>query len=349
MKNTVPLEGKAALPKEEGARSQTAWLWLGGIAFTFVVALLGFGLAKVPGFDHVGPLASAIVIAVVYRQIWGYPEAIRSGIQFSAKKLLRLAIILYGLKLNIDIVFHQGLGLLALGAGTIVFSILLTVLLAKWLKADFSLSLILGVGTGVCGAAAIAAVSPIVKAKEEDTAIGVGIIALVGTIFSVIYTLVRPLLPISATDYGIWSGISLHELAHVALAGAPAGQDALAIALLAKLGRVLLLVPLCFILMYWMKRAGKLESGGKIEFPWFLIGFILMSLIGSYVLGSYIPVSEAAMGNVSSLTSFVLTMAMVGLGLNVSLRDVRTKAMRPLLAMVITSVLLSVVSFIVVS
>ncbi|WP_019120961.1 YeiH family protein [Brevibacillus massiliensis] len=346
MKNTVPLGGKAALPKEEGARLQTAWLWLGGIAFTFAVSLLGFGLAKVPGFDHVGPLASAIVIAVVYRQMWGYPEAIRSGIQFSTKKLLRLAIILYGLKLNIDIVFHQGLGLLALGAGAIVFSILLTLLLSKWLKADFSLSLILGVGTGVCGAAAIAAVSPIVKAKAEDTAIGVGIIALVGTVFSVIYTIVRPSLPISATDYGIWSGISLHELAHVALAGAPAGQDALAIALLAKLSRVLLLVPLCFILMYWMKRAGKLESGGKIEFPWFLIGFILMSLIGSYVLGSCIPVSEAVMGDVSNLTSFILTMAMVGLGLNVSLRDVRTKALRPLLAMVITSVLLSVVSFI---
>src|SRR5690625_3795833 len=77
-------------------------IWVAGIAFTFFIALLGFLLAMVPGFDHVGQLACAIIIAVVYRQIFGYPEALRVGITFSSKKLLRLAIILYGLKLNID-------------------------------------------------------------------------------------------------------------------------------------------------------------------------------------------------------------------------------------------------------
>src|SRR5690625_2578904 len=77
-------------------------IWVTGIAFTFFIALLGFLLAMVPGFDHVGQLACAIIIAVVYRQIFGYPEALRVGITFSSKKLLRLAIILYGLKLNID-------------------------------------------------------------------------------------------------------------------------------------------------------------------------------------------------------------------------------------------------------
>jgi uncharacterized integral membrane protein (TIGR00698 family) len=252
---------------------------------------------------------------------------------------------LYGLKLNIDVVLHQGLGLLVYDAGVIVFAILLTLLLAKWLKAEPSLSLMLGVGTGVCGAAAIAAVSPIIQAKEEDTAIGVGIIALVGTIFSILYTVLRPYLPLTPVEYGMWSGISLHEIAHVALAAAPAGQDGLAMGLLAKLGRVLLLVPLCFILMYWMKRTGKVQGGSKIEFPWFLIGFLVLSVFGSYVLGSLIPVSEGFQTGVSNVTTFVLTMAMVGLGLNVNLRALRTKAARPLIAMSITSVLLSVLSF----
>lgn len=320
-------------------------LWLGGVGFTLIIALLGFGLSKVPGFDRVGPLASAIVIAIVYRQIWGYPSSIRSGIQFSSKKLLRLAIILYGLKLNIDVILHQSLGMLAYDAGVIVFAITCTILLAKWLKADMSLSLLLGVGTGVCGAAAIAAVSPIVKAKDEDTAIGVGIIALVGTVFAIGYTLLRPILPMPLMDYGTWSGLTLHELAQVALAAAPAGQDALAIGLLAKLGRVLLLIPLCFILMYWMKRKENAEMDTKIEFPWFLIGFIVMSLFGSYVLGKYIPYPEEAKSIVTSATTWILSMAMVGLGLNVSLSDVRTKALRPLIAMVITSLLLSVLTF----
>lgn len=328
-------------------KSSSRGLWFGGVGFTFIIALVGFGLSQIPGLDHVGQLACAIIIAVVYRQIWGYPEKFRTGIQFSAKRLLRLAIILFGLKLNIDVVFHQGLGLLARDVGTIVFSILLTMLLAKLFKANSSLSLLLGIGTGVCGAAAIAAVSPILKAKDEDTAIGAGIIALVGTIFAITYTILRPFLPLTDLQYGVWSGVGLHEIAHVALAGAPAGPDALAIALLAKLGRVFLLVPLSFILMYWMKRKNKVESDSdaKIEFPWFLIGFIIMSLFGSYVLGHLITVPTSVMNSISFFTSFILTMAMVGLGLNVSLKDLRTKALRPLLAMAITSVLLSVITY----
>jgi uncharacterized integral membrane protein (TIGR00698 family) len=339
---TLPIQ----LESKKAAAYSSLGLWLGGVAFTLVIAAMGFVLSNVPGFGRVGPLACSIVIAVVYRQIFGYPEAIRSGIQFSAKRLLRFAIILFGLKLNIDVVFHQGLGLLARDIGVITFSILATVWIGKLLKADASLTLLLGVGTGVCGAAAIAAVSPIVKAKDNDTAIGAGIIALVGTVFSITYTIILPFLHVSAIHYGIWSGTSLHEIAHVALAGAPAGPDALAIALLAKLGRVLLLVPLSFILMYWMKRKNKDNTGEtKIDFPWFLVGFILLSLLGSYVLGKSITISKNTLDNISSLTTFILTSAMVGLGLNVSLRDLRTKASKPLFAMLITSVVLSIVTF----
>ena len=316
-----------------------------GIGFTFLIALLGYGLAIIPMFKKIGPLACAIIIAVIYRQIWGYPTKIHVGVQFASKKLLRFAIILYGLKLNIDVIFSDGLGLLALDAVTIIFAIFITLILAKWLKADSTISLLLGVGTGVCGAAAIAAVAPIIRAKDEDTATSVGIIALVGTIFAISYTVILPFLDIAAEKYGIWSGISLHELAHVALAAAPAGQDALAIALLAKLGRVFLLIPLSFILVYWMKRKQRLETEGKIEFPWFLIGFIMMSIVGSYVLGKYIPISDTVLNGIATVTTFILTMAMVGLGLNVSLQDVKTKALRPFIAMLITSIALSVLTF----
>lgn len=319
--------------------------WLSGIAFTFFIALIAYFLTKVPGLGKIGQLGMAVIIAVLYRQFFGYPEQLRSGIQFSSKRLLRLAIILYGLKLNIDVVFHQGLGLLVRDVGTIIFSIALMILIAKWLKADFSISLLLGIGTGVCGAAAIAAVSPILKTKDEDTAISVGLVALIGTVFAIIYTVLWPLLHLTATNYGIWSGISLHEIAHVALASAPAGQDALAIGLLAKLGRVLLLVPLCFILILWMKRTGKMESNTKIEFPWFLIGFILMSLFGSYILGKQIIIPNSMMTTISNGTTYILTMAMIGLGLNVSFKDLKSKALRPMIAIIITSIALSTLTF----
>lgn len=349
LQKALPINTKALCSNNNAntfIKNPLDWFWFGGIIFTLLVALSGYALAKLPVFDRVGPMASAILIAVVYRQFAGYPEILRPGIQFSAQKLLRLAIILYGLKLNITIIMQQGLGLLAHDILTIVFSISLTLLLAKWLKADFPLSLLLGIGTGVCGAAAIAAVSPILQTKEEDTAMGVGIIALVGTIFAISYTLLMPFLSLTPNQYGIWAGISLHEIAHAALAAAPAGQDALAIALLAKLGRVFLLIPLSFILIFWMNRKGKGQAeGSKIAFPWFLIGFIVMSFFGTFILGKYIPSSNLIMNDISHITTFLLTMAMTGLGLNVCIRDLKTKALRPLIAMSITSVLLSVLTF----
>ncbi len=325
-------------------------MWFAGVLFTFFIALLGFLFALLPGFDRVGQLACAIIIAVIYRQIFGYPEALRKGITFSSQKLLRLAIILYGFKLNIDIVLNDGLGLLVRGIIVIAFAILFTVWLAKIMKANKMISLLLGVGTGICGAAAIAAIAPIVKSKDEDTAISVGIIALVGTVFAIFYTIVGPLLPIPAIDYGIWSGVSLHELAHVAIAAEPAGDDALAIALLAKLSRVLLLVPVAFIYIYVMNRKNKQSHAtqNKVPFPWFLLGFIATSILGSYVLGQSIPAPPNVMEFIYNITTWLLTAAMVGLGLNVHLQDLRTKALKPLIVMTITSILVSIIAYMII-
>ncbi|WP_435053917.1 YeiH family protein [Peribacillus frigoritolerans] len=332
--------------KQKKAEKKLNGSLISGIGFTLIIAVLGFILAALPGLNHIGPLACAILLAVVYRQVFGYPQKLRTGIQFSSKILLRFAIILYGLKLNMIVIFHQGFPLLLRGTITIIFSIAVLMIIAKWLKADFNLSLLLSVGTGICGAAAIAAVSPIIKAKDEDTAMGVGIIALVGTVFSIIYTLIYPFLSIGPINYGNWVGISLHEIGHVALAAAPAGQDALAHALLAKLTRVFLLIPVCFILMLWMKKKGKMEGEARFEFPWFLIGFIVMSFVGSYIIGNKVLVSQKVMSYISDFTSFMLTMSMTGLGLNICLKELRTKAIRPLIAIIITSVLLSSLSYI---
>lgn len=320
--------------------------WAGGIGFTLIVAAIGYAIAQIPGLSLIGPMACSIILAVIYRQVLGYPEVIRPGIEFAKKKLLRYAIVLFGLQLNVDAILHQGLPLLIRGAFVIVIAIGLTMLIAKWLNADMSMSFLASIGTGVCGASAIASVSPIVKAKGEDTAISVAIISLIGTGFGIIYTLIRPVLSISGLDYGIWSGMSLHEIANVVLAAAPAGKDPLAMAMLSKLGRVLLLVPLCFVLVFWIKRKAKgSESEAKISFPWFLVGFIIMSLIGSYAVGNIIQVPDNVITFIENLSTFILTMAMVGFGLDIALNTLRTKASRPLLSVLITSVVLSVVTF----
>lgn len=334
--------------KTKGSNKKISKL-IGGVTFTFLIAFIAFLLAKLPGFDHIGQLGIGIIIAVLYRQFFGYPEVIRSGIGFSSTKLLRLAIILYGLKLNIHTVLSDGLTLLARDAIVITFSILFMMWLAKRIKADKNISLLLGIGTGVCGAAAIAAIAPIIKSKDDDTAISVGMVALVGTIFAIGYTLIQPLLPLSNIDYGIWSGMSLHELAHVALAAASGGEDGLAFGLLAKLGRVFLLIPLSFLFMYIMKRknSGVDNNEAKVQFPFFLLGFIIMSILHTYVLGKMISVPQGVMDSIPTLTIWCLSAAMIGLGLNVNLRDLK-KALKPLIAMGITSICLSILTYLIV-
>ncbi|RDI42257.1 YeiH family protein [Falsibacillus pallidus] len=315
-----------------------------GILFTGIIALLGTLLSKAPFFSSIGPLASAILLAIVYRQLAGYPVSIKPGIDFSSKKLLRLAIILFGLRLNIILIVKQGPAVILLGIFSIVFSIFLMIWLGKKLKSDASTILLLGAGTGICGAAAIAAIAPIIKAKEEDTALSVGIIALMGTIFSVTYTLLYSWFPIQSGHYALWSGVSLHEIAHVALAAEPAGGDALALALLAKLGRVLLLIPVSFAFMYWMKKRDASQGQASISFPYFLIGFVLMSIAGT-LLDEKGLLNPQIMDTVSKVTTFILTMAMTGLGLNIHFKQLKDKAMRPLLTIFIVSIVLSVATF----
>lgn len=316
-----------------------------GILFTICIAAIGFLTANLPVLSYVGPMAIAILLAVSYRQLFGYPEQYREGIQFVAKKILRFAIVLYGLKLNMAVVLDQGLPLLGKGVLVIVFSIGVAMLLARWLRADQDLTFLASIGTGVCGAAAIAAVSPIQQAKEEDTALSVGIIALTGTVFSIGYTLLLPMFPGQELWYGIWSGLSLHELAHVALAAGPAGEEALAMALLAKLGRVFLLIPLCFFLILWKRRKGDSKAKASIEFPWFLVGFLAMSLLQTFVIGDFLEANKAVADGISKGTTFLLTMAMVGLGLNISLSQLKNKAGRPFFVIILTSILLSVFTF----
>lgn len=314
-----------------------------GILFTFIIAAVSYSLALLPLISSVGALAVAIIISIMYRNTIGYPIQIKSGIQFSAKKLLRVAIILYGLKLNLYIIFSEGLTLLLFGTCVIIFSIGLMMLLNKYLKGNSNIAFLLGVGTGICGASAIAAVSSILDSDDEDTAISVGIIALVGTAFALIYSFLYPVLNMGDTVFGIWSGISLHEIAQVVLAAGVGGDETMAFALLAKLGRVFLLIPVSFIIFYFVQKNSQ-KSGGKqkIDIPYFLFGFLALA-----VLNTFVTIPENVLAVIDQIARFLMIMAMVGLGLNVSLQALLSKATKPLIAIVVTSLLLSVITFII--
>lgn len=314
-----------------------------GILFTFIIAAMSLISSKLPLLDKVGALTIAIVIAILFRHFKGYPESYRPGITFASKRLLKFAIILYGLKLNIFDVIGEGSTLLLIDGGVIIVSIGLMLLLNHYIKGDKAITLLLGIGTGVCGAAAIAAVSPILKSREKDTAISIGIIALIGTLFSLAYTVIYTLFTISPEVYGVWSGVSLHEIAHVILAADFSGDTALRIGLLGKLGRVFLLIPLSIVLILVMNMKSQARNTNqRIEMPYFLIGFVLMAIFHTYV-----PIPQFIMQIIEPLTTICLLMAMVALGLNVSFKDLQDRAFKPLIGLIIVSTILSTITFII--
>lgn len=314
-----------------------------GILFTFIIAAISLISSKLPLLDKVGALTIAIVIAILFRHFKGYPESYRPGITFASKRLLKFAIILYGLKLNIFDVIGEGSTLLIIDGGVIIVSIGLILLLNHYIKGDKAITLLLGIGTGVCGAAAIAAVSPILKSREKDTAISIGIVALIGTLFSLAYTVIYTLFTISPEVYGVWSGVSLHEIAHVILATDFSGETALRIGLLGKLGRVFLLIPLSIVLILVMNlKSQARNTNQRIEMPYFLIGFVLMAIFHTYV-----PIPQFIMQIIEPLTTICLLMAMVALGLNVSFKDLQDRAFKPLIGVIIVSVILSTITFII--
>ncbi|WP_436964516.1 YeiH family protein [Staphylococcus xylosus] len=314
-----------------------------GILFTFIIAAISLISSKLPLLDKVGALTIAIVIAILFRHFKGYPESYRPGITFASKRLLKFAIILYGLKLNIFDVIGEGSTLLLIDGGVIIVSIGLMLLLNHYIKGDKAITLLLGIGTGVCGAAAIAAVSPILKSREKDTAISIGIIALIGTLFSLAYTVIYTLFTISPEVYGVWSGVSLHEIAHVILAADFSGDTALRIGLLGKLGRVFLLIPLSIVLILVMNmKSQDRNTNQRIEMPYFLIGFVLMAIFHTYV-----PIPQFIMQIIEPLTTICLLMAMVALGLNISFKDLQDRAFKPLIGVIIVSTILSTITFII--
>lgn len=314
-----------------------------GILFTFIIAAISLISSKLPLLDKVGALTIAIVIAILFRHFKGYPESYRPGITFASKRLLKFAIILYGLKLNIFDVIGEGSTLLLIDGGVIIVSIGLMLLLNHYIKGDKAITLLLGIGTGVCGAAAIAAVSPILKSREKDTAISIGIVALIGTLFSLAYTVIYTLFTISPEVYGVWSGVSLHEIAHVILAADFSGETALRIGLLGKLGRVFLLIPLSIVLILVMNlKSQARNTNQRIKMPYFLIGFVLMAIFHTYV-----PIPQFIMQIIEPLTTICLLMAMVALGLNVSFKDLQDRAFKPLIGVIIVSTILSTITFII--
>ncbi|MGE7760163.1 YeiH family protein [Peribacillus sp. NPDC097895] len=317
-----------------------------GIALTLLIALAAKYLAELPFLHIMGQLVIAIMIGVVWKSIIGVPAYAVAGTNYSSKVLLRMGIILLGMRLNLKDIFNAGPKTFSVGAICLVFAILVVYGLTRLFKVEKKLGILTACGTGICGAAAILAISSQIKAKEKDTAIAVATVAVLGTTFTFGYTILYPLLELSNNGYGIFSGATLHEIAHVIAAAAPGGNEAVDLAVMVKLTRVALLIPVAMIIgfiMNWKERSrdnGKKSSWKSIQIPWFIFGFLFMSAL--YSSGA---VPESIAEKLVMLSYILMAMSMAGLGLNIDLVTFKKYGGKPFVAGLIGSILLTCLGY----
>lgn len=309
-------------------------LWY-GLVFTFIAAVLSSALAEVAPFSAMGALVTAILLGVFWRFTAGVPEQALPGIIFSSRHLLRLGIVLLGARLHLEDIYEAGFNAFFIAASGLLIVLLFIYFAARALKIDKTLSLLTACGTAVCGASAIAAIAPIVKAEQKTTTASIAIIAVVGTVFSVSYTFLFPYLEMNAYEYGVLSGGTLHEVAHAVAASEAGGTVAEDNALVTKLTRVALLIPVALVIAMLQGRKEK-QNSHAIPVPWFIFGFLAMSLANTFNL-----LSESTAAFMVSASYGFLGMAMAGFGMQMPAASFKTISLKMLLVAVCGSLLLS--------
>lgn len=317
-----------------------------GILLTLIIALVAKYISTFPFFSILGQLVIAIILGMAWRAAFKVQDSWQAGISFSSKKLLRLGIILLGMRLNLADIYHAGAGVFLIAFIDLVFALVVVYGLTKVFHVEKKLGILTACGTAICGAAAVVAIAPQIKANEKETAVGAAIVALLGTIFTLIYTVLYSVFNLTPTEYGIFAGGTLHEIAHVIAAASAGGNEAVDMAVIVKLTRVALLVPVAIIIGIFYQRMDKGQGKEGLSLsiiPWFILGFLAMSAINSLGI---IPANVAqTFVNISYL---LIGMSMAGLGLNVEIKTFKQLGVKAFIAGLIGSVCLSIVGYVLV-
>lgn len=318
-----------------------------GMLLTLLLALAAKNIATLPFFSILGQLVIAIILGMAWRVAFKVQDAWQGGIAFSSKKLLRFGIILLGMRLNLADIYHAGASVFFIAVLNLLFALIVVYMLTKMLHVEQKLGILTACGTAICGAAAVVAIAPQIKANEKETAVGAAIVALLGTIFTLIYTVLYSILSLTPTEYGIFAGGTLHEIAHVIAAASAGGDEAMDIAVIVKLTRVALLVPVAIIIGIFYRRmdsSKEMKAFSLSSIPWFIVGFLVMSAINS--LGIIPANVSQALVNIAYI---LIAMAMAGLGLNIEMKTFKELGVKAFIAGLIGSVCLSVLGYILVN
>ena len=304
---------------------------ISGILFVAIFAAAATYVSQLHSIQSLGlsPLVIGIVMGIFYANTLhnNTPKAWQSGITFTAKKILRFAIVLYGFRITFQQIAEVGMD------GFLVSLIMLTstLVLGSWLGykvfgMDKDTSILTASGAAVCGAAAVLATEPVLKAEEHKTAIAVSMVVLFGTVsmflYPVLYTAIfenaTGFLHMTAREFGIYVGGTIHEVAQVVAvpASIPNGSEEMAnAAVIVKMTRVIMIAPMLIALGLYLawssKKAGEnRDEKMKLVIPWFAVYFILVAGFNSLHL-----VPQNIVDIINEVDTFLLTMAMTALGM----------------------------------
>lgn len=313
-----------------------------GVVLVAMIAGLALLLYHTTRLSLLNPLLTAVVLGIVLGNVAGVSPIYQPGIQFSMKRILRLAVILLGLKLSLAQVLEVGLrGLMIVGISSLS-TFYLTCWLGQMLRVNRRLSQLIAAGTSICGASAVVATNAVVDSSEEDVAYAIALVTGLGTLAMLSYPLMPDLLQLSSSGFGLWCGASIHEVAQVIAAAFQGDAISGEVATVTKLSRVLLLIPVLAVLSYQTSAAPKGQSASvKVSLPWFVLGFGLL-----VVLNSSLPIPGTAKSWLLNANQLLLCMAMASMGLLTRLASLRRVGMRPLYLALGSWGFLSVVSLI---
>lgn len=314
------------LPKE-------AW----GMIIIILITLLSKGLGSL--FPLIGSLLFAIIIGVILKNTTKLPSSFEPGIQFTLKTLLKVAIVFLGVGLSLYDILLIGQKALWVIFLSVSIGISVTYFVGKWLRIDKRLSLLIGIGTSICGATAISAVKGIVGAKENETAYALSTIVFFNLIAFIMYPIIGHLLHMSDLSFGIWAGTAVHDTSSAIAVGYAYGDEAGEVATTVKLARTLFLIPVMFCLPFFLRKRNECKSQYSSAFPWFVFLFLAVSVLHTF---GFIPEMIESYLKVSS--KFMIIMVMAAVGLQVKIKDITQLGYKPLLTGLIASITCALIS-----
>ncbi len=284
------------------------------------------------------PMVVGIVLGMLYANSLrnNLPETWVPGIKFCSKRILRTGIILYGFKLTFQDVAQVGLSAIVLDAIIVCGTIGIGVLVGRLLKIDRSIALLTSCGSAICGAAAVLGVDGAIKPKPYKTAVAVTTVVIFGTLSMFLYPILyrAGIFDLSPAMMGLFTGATVHEVAHVVGASNAMGAEVSNTAIIVKMIRVMMLVPVLLVIAWAVARnigkQGVVTDGNggsaSITIPWFAVLFLVVIAFNSLNL-----LPSGVVEWINQLDTFLLTMAMAALGAETSIDKFKKAGFKPFL------------------